>query len=198
MVYKTGNKSKRNSGDAKGADLRGIAETAQLFTPQECETLIGFALNQDPEPGKVFWLDGVDNNKEIRSCTQFFMPEDRYPGLYEIIKNAFRASNSWKLSISNVPSVQIVRYVNGDHYLRHTDWSVNKNRRKLSMSIQLSLPEDYLGGEVVLYAGPEDISIPTEVGMATIWPSWTLHQVMPITEGERWCLVAWAEGEAFH
>lgn len=66
------------------------------------------------------------------------------------------------------------------------------------MTVQLSLPEDYLGGEVVLYAGPEDALIPTEVGMATIWPAWTLNEVTPITEGERWCLVAWAEGEAFH
>ena len=198
MVYKNGNKSKRDNGNAKSADLNGIAEIVQLFSPQECETLIGFALNQDPESGKVFWLDGADKNKEIRSCTQFFMSEDRYPGLYEIIKNVFKSSNLWKLSISSVPSVHIIRYVNGDYHLRHTDWSIEKNRRKLSMTVQLSLPEDYLGGEVVLYAGPEDALIPTEVGMATIWPAWTLNEVTPITEGERWCLVAWAEGEAFH
>lgn len=126
------------------------------------------------------------------------MPESDYPGLYEMVKGAFKASNRWRIGFGSVPSIQILRYVSGDHYLRHTDWSVNKNRRKLSMTVQLSLPEDYEGGEVVLFAGPHDAHAPTDVGMATIWPAWTLHQVMPVTSGERWCLVAWAEGEPFN
>lgn len=197
MVYKRKNNSKGNHGTSEDGYLTGIAETAQLFNKVECETLIGFALQQEPEDGKIFWTDGVGKNKDIRSCTEFFMHPDKFPGLYSRVMEAFKSANIWRLQISNLPSVQILRYTPGDHYLRHTDWSINKNKRKLSMTVQLSLPEDYEGGEVVLYGGPYDSHAPTDAGMATIWPSWVLHQVKPVTSGERWCLVAWAEGEPF-
>jgi len=182
----------------KNDDLNGIAEVVQLFSPADCESLISLALQEEPIPASVFTADGMKVDKSIRSVTQFVMTEDKYPGLYHKIKQTFKMANSWRFQISNVPTIQVFRYTKGDHYVRHTDWSLNKKNRKLSMSVQLSVPEDYEGGDVVLFAGPEDLHIPTDIGMAAIWPSWTLHQVMPITSGERWCLVAWAEGEAFN
>lgn len=184
--------------ESPGPDLKGIANIINLFSEQDCELLIGFALQEEPMRAMVFGKNGLVEDKSIRSVTQFYMSEEKYPGLYEKIKHTFKVANSWRFNISSVPSIQIFRYLPGDHYSRHTDWSINKNRRKLSMTVQLSQPEDYEGGEVIMMAGPEDIAIPMNCGTATIWPAWSLHEVVPVTDGERWCLVAWAEGEPFH
>ena len=65
------------------------------------------------------------------------------------------------------------------------------------MSVQLSKSESYEGGDVVIHAGPDEVEISREAGVASIWPSWTLHEVKPITGGVRYCLVAWAHGQPY-
>ena len=50
--------------------------------------------------------------------------------------------------------MQVCRYVEGQFYDKHTDWSSKKMvTRKLSASIQLSDEKDYEGGELVLDMG---------------------------------------------
>ena len=69
--------------------------------------------------------------------------------------------------------------------------------RKLSLSIQLSDPSSYEGGELVLYVGEEGITVPKEQGKLIAFPSFTLHEVKPVTKGERYSLVAWITGPQF-
>jgi predicted 2-oxoglutarate/Fe(II)-dependent dioxygenase YbiX len=53
--------------------------------------------------------------------------------------------------------------------------------RKLSMVLQLSDPSEYEGGELQILdkANPETVT--KQKGMITVFPSYTLHQVTPVT-----------------
>jgi PKHD-type hydroxylase len=181
----------------KNSALTGIATEIEVFTPDECDTLISLALSLEEMDVPVFTKGGLKKDTSIRSASQFVMTQDKFPGLHSHIKKVFQTGNFLKFAYHEIPTIQIIRYREGDFYLPHTDWSVNKVRRKLSLSIQLSPEDDYVGGEVVIHAGPESVAISKQMGVGAIWPSWTLHEVKPIVRGERWALVAWAEGTPF-
>ena len=63
--------------------------------------------------------------------------------------------------------------------------------------MQLSDPSEYEGGELKLYNGHEPITIKREKGLIVFFPSYTLHEVTPVTKGERYTLVGWVHGPAF-
>ena len=71
--------------------------------------------------------------------------------------------------------------------------NVNTTQRKLSFSVQLSHPNDYRGGDLLLNNGAESIS--KNKGSMTLFPSHTLHEVTPVTKGVRYSLVGWVIGD---
>ena len=84
-------------------------------------------------------------------------------------------------------------------YGKHVDRAINMPVRKLSISIQLTNPEEYEGGELKLYDGDDDEAniMDKTQGTLIIFPSYVLHEVMPITKGERNSLVTWVTGKQF-
>jgi PKHD-type hydroxylase len=63
--------------------------------------------------------------------------------------------------------------------------------------MQLTDPSEYEGGnlEILTRANPDIVR--KELGLIAFFPSWTLHQVTPVTRGERQTLVTWATGPNF-
>lgn len=73
--------------------------------------------------------------------------------------------------------------------------------RKLSMSINLSPPNSYEGGDFEIeyseghYREKRTISDMKNQGSVIVFPSFTPHCVMPITKGTRYSIVVWMLGE---
>ena len=95
-------------------------------------------------------------------------------------------------------SAQVARYDAGAHFDWHADVGsgVAAARRKLTVVAQLSEPA-YEGG--VLEVRPSHAVLQAHVtrGMASVFPSYVLHRVTPVTAGVRWSLTLWAHGPAF-
>lgn len=84
------------------------------------------------------------------------------------------------------------------HYDWHQDASgVTASPRKLSIVIQLSDPSEYEGGELEILTSRETTPVVKQKGMATVFPSYILHRVTPVTSGVRKTLVAWITGPKF-
>lgn len=82
----------------------------------------------------------------------------------------------------------------------HIDMGGNTSApcRKLSLVLQLSDPVDYEGGVLELKPfGENIIKVKKQRGLVVCFPSWTLHQVTPVTSGNRQTLVAWISGPPF-
>jgi len=58
-------------------------------------------------------------------------------------------------------------------------------RSDLSSTLFLTDPADYDGGELQVRLGDSDLSFKLKPGEAVIYPSDSLHQVVPVTKGER-------------
>ena len=69
--------------------------------------------------------------------------------------------------------------------------------RKLSLVLQLSDPSEYEGGNLQIKTGPEPQTVRKQRGLIAAFPSYVLHQVTPVTQGNRQSLVAWVSGPQF-
>jgi PKHD-type hydroxylase len=77
------------------------------------------------------------------------------------------------------------------------DRIVNGTVRKLSFTLQLSDPADYDGGELQLMNSKKPTIASREQGYVMVFPSYTLHEVTPVTRGTRYSLVSWVTGKPF-
>lgn len=66
--------------------------------------------------------------------------------------------------------------------------------RKLSFSIQLTDPEEYSGGELILYINDKEFIAPKTKGTIVFFQSNILHEVKPVKKGTRYALVSWVQG----
>ena len=84
----------------------------------------------------------------------------------------------------------MTRYKPAMKYGLHTDAAflplpAGTIRSDLSCTIFLNEPADYDGGELHVRLGDADLTFKLKPGEAVVYPSDTLHEVVPITRGER-------------
>jgi PKHD-type hydroxylase len=84
----------------------------------------------------------------------------------------------------------MTKYQPGQNYGAHADAAFIKLpgatiRSDLSCTIFLSDPDSYEGGELQVGLGDGNLRFKLPAGEAIVYPSDTLHQVLPVTKGER-------------
>lgn len=94
----------------------------------------------------------------------------------------------------------LARYQLGMKYGAHADAAYlpmkpEPLRSDVSMTIFLSDPESYAGGELVIHLGAKPIAIKGKPGSAILYPSTTIHEVRPVTEGERLVAITFIESQ---
>ena len=105
----------------------------------------------------------------------------------------------FKYDISDVETIQFTTYLGNQksHYGQHVDHLTLGSRwRKLSCVIQLSDPNDYEGGDLVLYL-PQKFVVPKKRGTFVIFPSFLPHAVFPVSKGVRYSAVSWILGPPY-
>lgn len=91
-------------------------------------------------------------------------------------------------------------YRDGGHYGTHVDSALmrlpgrtHSMRSDLSATVFLSDPESYDGGELVIEEQFGGQSVKLAAGDMVLYPSSSLHQVTPVTRGERICAIMWMQ-----
>jgi len=139
--------------------------------------------------------------EKYRSCKIHYPKEDTI--LHCVGRHYFHLLNDkfWKYDLEDVFEFQLIKYDIGGNYDWHCDYGISERPgliRKLSMSIQLTPPEEYHGGELqVVNYGNRTITIPTDLGRVVVFDSKLPHKVCPVTWGQRISLVGWANGPRF-
>ena len=144
--------------------------------------------------------DGFEDKTydKYRSCMVHY-PKDSSI-ISRVAKNYFKCLNSqfWRYDLKNHFEFQLIKYDIGGNYNWHCDYGIAPKRglsRKLSMSIQLTIPEEYHGGELqVVDYGNHTLTIPGDLGTVIVFDSKLPHKVWPVTWGQRISLVGWANG----
>jgi PKHD-type hydroxylase len=95
--------------------------------------------------------------------------------------------------------LQLTNYNESENgmYGWHQDFGGKDVSRKLSMVVHLSDASEYDGGNLQIMTTGTPINISKQRGLITVFPSYMLHQVTPVTRGSRQSLVAWVSGPTF-
>ncbi len=175
------------------------------ITPTNCNRIIEECERLQPMEANV-GSDSATNtvNTSVRRS------EVRWAGQIEWIHKlvygfATRANRqAFGFDISYLEDIQYTIYNGTDqgYYDWHHDtfWAGNTSfDRKISVTIQLSDPTEYEGGQFLLdpmYEQPDPKAL-AQRGTVFCFPSPIRHTVMPVTSGVRKSLVAWIEGPKF-
>ncbi len=95
-------------------------------------------------------------------------------------------------------SLQLMDYGAGDFFDWHLDFGGGfSSVRKLSVTVQLSDPNDYEGGDLQFMSNKDIVSAPRTQGTVIIFPSFVIHRIAPITKGQRRSIVGWISGPPY-
>jgi PKHD-type hydroxylase len=148
------------------------------------------------------FIDGsataTDDAKSVKNNQQ--LPDG--PELYQvqaIIQNAISQSpliQASTMPIMVLPAL-VSQYEGGMSYGWHVDsplmGSAPTIRTDVGMTVFLSDPTTYVGGELVIQGPNGQVSVKMRKGDAIIYPTTRLHGVAPVTQGKRQVAVTWMQ-----
>lgn len=141
--------------------------------------------DSDIRRSNVSWINNNSDNMWI------------FDRLSHVVSTMNASTYRYDLSGFGEP-LQLTNYDSSDAgmYAWHQDFG-SVVSRKLSLVLQLSDPVEYEGGtlEYLQSSFPEKVS--KKRGLITLFPSFMLHQVTPVTQGNRQSLVCWLTGPQF-
>jgi PKHD-type hydroxylase len=150
-------------------------------------------------------LENGNSNLNVRNCMISWIEVDQestdiFLKLANIVNNL--NDQFYKYDLTEMESLQFTKYNSetSDFYTSHSDDGYKFNLfRKLSVSVQLSDPSEYEGGELVFYRNTllESSVAPKQAGTVIVFPSFVIHEVKKITSGTRKSLVTWINGPRF-
>lgn len=178
-------------------ELCGRLREAMIASPAEQATM-------RPEGGDYQVDEGL---RRARRChvdeAIVGLVEERLLGAREEFSEAF------DVPLTGLQEPQFVIYGGGDYIRRHVDRAQNPDdghhSRDRAISAVLLLngqsedpgPDEYAGGALAFYEpwepeeGPVPVEVPGVEGMLVGFPPDVLHEVKPISRGERFSVVSW-------
>ncbi len=186
-------------GDSHGLRSNPNLLEAQLFcdvfTPRECDRAIALGRARPRWGGR-----STSSDPEYRVCTTSWLEEQEgNRWLFERIDEVVREANAlpgFELAGFGEP-LHYIEYDAGGGFDWHSDLGPGRaSNRKYAVSIQLSDPADYEGGQLELC--PHGVmSGFRERGSALVFPAYVPHRVARVASGTRKALVAWIHGPPF-
>lgn len=139
------------------------------------------------------FIDGkITNPHNTAKQNEQLHDQAAYQKSSELLKSALARSPEFMefaFPVALAPPM-MTRYKPGMKYGAHADAAFIQLpgatiRSDLSCTIFLNEPKDYEGGELHLRLGDAELSFKLKPGEAIVYPSDALHQVVPVTKGER-------------
>ena len=171
-----------------------------LFLPHEIDRILNFW--DDNKTIEATVSDQNVTDDELRKSSVMFIdntPENDW--IYKKLASLAITCNNeryWFDLLGFQQDLQLTRYSEGDFFEWHLDFGAGGiSARKLSMTIQLSDPDEYEGGDLQFMINQKVVNAPREKGTIIIFPSFIIHRVTPITKGVRQSIVGWVSGPPY-
>lgn len=172
------------------------------FSARECESIVAATA---ATRGDDALLVGQNRDHNIRKAELVWMDQVGGMGwvmerLITVVRDSNRNQFDFDLH-EFAESPQVARYdaTKEAHFAWHSDIGDGHaaGKRKLTLVLQLSKSGAYEGGDLEIMPSARIIAANRAQGCVSIFPSFALHQVTPVTQGTRHSLTVWAHGPAF-
>ena len=170
-----------------------------VFTPAECLQIM--QLEGHEENSRISG-EGLIETRIRNSYSTFIPPTHANQWIADRLIQQLEQVNAtyYQFRLHTLSPLQIIRYDVQGFYDWHVDIGgvADLNTRKISLVTFLSDPADYEGGQLKIIGGSEARAVPNQCqGTVVFFPSYLLHRVEPVRQGQRKTLVMWAHGPSF-
>lgn len=171
------------------------------FTEQELDWLQEQAVNANNRAQVGGNPQGEDLAKIRRSKISWINNSPDTQWIFKKLANVAATLNAqfYRFDLTGFgESIQLTNYDQSEQgmYGWHQDYNASISR-KLSLVLQLTDPAQYEGGNLQIMTSSNPQTVRKQRGLVVAFPSYVLHQVTPVTKGNRQSLVAWISGPAF-
>ena len=138
--------------------------------------------------------------REIKSNEEMDQTCQSWTAINQIVVSKLYAHPGFQSMVlpSKVSAAFISRCQSGMYYGQHIDNPIMGNanaryRSDVAVTVFLSDPETYDGGELSIESRFGQVSVKLPAGSAVVYPASSLHEVTPVTRGERIVCALWAQ-----
>jgi predicted 2-oxoglutarate/Fe(II)-dependent dioxygenase YbiX len=179
--------------------LESIVELKNIVSPSFIDKIIPL-INKK---AKKKLITEIGLNTNIRNVKGYYLNFDTPTNIFywNYIKKEIERLYSFykakfpKMATSKINQIDLLKYSKGGKYEIHTDHSMTKSTRHLSVIINLN--DNYEGGDLIFTNQKEKEIKRLKLGKGSIvfFPSNFMypHGIQPITKGTRYSIVAWLQ-----
>lgn len=169
---------------------------ANILTSEELGLIIDRLKNAEFVDGKLtagWYAQQVKNNAQLKNNAA---PTQE---LRNLVNQALKRNSLFQIAArpKAIRPIMFSRYQGGMYYGTHIDNAIMGDeelmRSDLSLTLFLSDPATYTGGELVIESAQGEQAFKLDAGSMVVYPTTTLHRVEPVTEGERLAAVTWVQ-----
>jgi PKHD-type hydroxylase len=140
--------------------------------------------------------------REVKRNLQVTPGAPEYEPIARIVREAFMRSGELQTALLPAAATPVLfnRYAQNMEYGPHVDTPVmgsmsNAIRSDIAITIFLSDPRSYDGGELTILMNGISSQFKLEAGAAIAYPANTLHHVTPVTRGVRDAAIIWVQSQ---
>lgn len=174
-----------------------IFQSQQVLNTQELETIQTLLQDAEFVDGK---LSAGHYAQTVKENQQIAQEEKAGDEIQEIVKKAIERDRLFQKAVrpKTIRSPLINCYQTGMFYGTHMDNAMMnkgayKMRTDVSLTLFLSDPESYEGGELILDTTLGEQLFKLQAGDMIVYPSTMLHRVAEVKSGTRFAVVTWVQ-----
>ncbi len=167
-----------------------------ILTPDEVKTIVARLESAKFIDGK---LTAGWHAKQVKNNQQLSEKETTVTEIRNIVLQALQRNNLFQSAVRprKIHPILFSRYETGMSYGMHTDNALigkeNKTRSDLSITLFLSDPSSYEGGELIIDTEWGEKYVKLNAGSMVVYPSSRFHRVGTVTSGIRFAGVTWIQ-----
>tara|TARA_B100000131_G_C18120089_1_gene612592 strand:- start:1175 stop:1777 length:603 start_codon:yes stop_codon:yes gene_type:complete len=173
----------------------------EVLDQEHIQKLLDVCDNAEFESAVTGKQGGISEDETMRkSQLHWIRPNSTTTWIYDNIGHYIQECNTYRYRMDIAgfgEPLQLTKYPEtGGHYDWHMDIGEGRpSLRKLSFSLILQNAEE--GGEMQFNTAPKIQQLAANPGTLIIFPSYIMHRVAPVTQGERISLVGWVGGDHY-
>lgn len=172
-----------------------ILTIPDFLTPAEVKTLREIAARSTFVDGRI-----SNPHNQTKNNQQLDLASPAYQQAAQIVGKAYQRNDDFQRFCfpRRFAPPMLCKYSPGMAYGAHCDSAIvgapsNFFRSDVSSTVYLSEVADCEGGELRIHLGDRHLDVKLDPGSAVVYPSTTIHEVMPVTRGERLVAITFIE-----
>jgi SM-20-related protein len=144
------------------------------------------------------YIEGAEGtiHEAVRKTASLHPSKRTFTRLHERISRQKSALEShFGATLTDCERPQFLRYETGDFFVRHQDGNTDQHEfdhlRVRRISIVVFLNDSFSGGALSFYDATTTFALAGETGLLVAFRAETVHEVLPVTSGERFTVISW-------